>query len=363
MEQLHKGALREYTLLGISPVFKAIVSQEFIDFFDGKSLRDILIVIRHGDFYHFQMEEDVASLGKAFLTRITRDHIDPDALYNEFETKLLELEAIFRLDIDHLSPTIIQRFFLLYAALITYAYAAAYSFDAINILTEDQRKRYAPFIEKMRLRAENIYKFGEKDFVPMLSRWLAQELFPTHSSESLLYLLSDELLNSIENNASIPSEKELMARKELFYCKFLPLGTYTYSTKEEARNSIDTENLFAEIDRKYAEIDTFSGTIAFPGILRGTVRIIKKKIDTTTFQTGEIIVSPMTDPSYVPIMKSAAAFITDEGGALCHAAIVARELQKPCITGTKIATKVLHNGDFIEVDANNGIIKVLNRIR
>ncbi len=58
-------------------------------------------------------------------------------------------------------------------------------------------------------------------------------------------------------------------------------------------------------------------------------------------------------------MSKAAAVITDEGGLLCHAAIVSREMKKPCIVGTKIATKVLKDNDIIEVDANLGTIKKL----
>jgi pyruvate,water dikinase len=67
----------------------------------------------------------------------------------------------------------------------------------------------------------------------------------------------------------------------------------------------------------------------------------------------------MTEPGYIPIMKKALAIITDEGGMLCHAAIVAREMKKPCIIDTKIATKVLKEGMMVEVDANRGIIKVI----
>jgi pyruvate,water dikinase len=51
--------------------------------------------------------------------------------------------------------------------------------------------------------------------------------------------------------------------------------------------------------------------------------------------------------------------VTDEGGVTCHAAIVAREMKKPCIIGTKIATKVLKDGDLVEVDANKGVVKIL----
>tara|TARA_Y100000310_G_scaffold338021_1_gene426573 strand:- start:1597 stop:1776 length:180 start_codon:yes stop_codon:yes gene_type:complete len=56
-------------------------------------------------------------------------------------------------------------------------------------------------------------------------------------------------------------------------------------------------------------------------------------------------------------MKKAAAFVTDEGGVTCHAAIVSREMKKPCIIGTKIATKVLKDNDLVEVDANKGIVR------
>jgi pyruvate,water dikinase len=76
---------------------------------------------------------------------------------------------------------------------------------------------------------------------------------------------------------------------------------------------------------------------------------------------GDILVTSMTTPDYVPAMEKALAFVTDEGGLSCHAAIVAREMKKPCIIGTKIATKVLKDNDLVEVDANKGIIKKLNQ--
>ena len=60
-------------------------------------------------------------------------------------------------------------------------------------------------------------------------------------------------------------------------------------------------------------------------------------------------------------MKKASAIITDEGGIICHAAIASRELKKPCIIGTKIATKILKDGDLVEVDADNGIVGILGK--
>ena len=60
-------------------------------------------------------------------------------------------------------------------------------------------------------------------------------------------------------------------------------------------------------------------------------------------------------------MEKALAIVTDEGGITCHAAIVAREMNKPCVIGTKIATKVFHHGDIIEVDANKGIVRKIQK--
>lgn len=62
-------------------------------------------------------------------------------------------------------------------------------------------------------------------------------------------------------------------------------------------------------------------------------------------------------PDFMPAVHKASALVTDQGGVLCHAAIVARELQKICIVGTQNATKIFKTGDRIEVDANTGVVR------
>ncbi len=69
----------------------------------------------------------------------------------------------------------------------------------------------------------------------------------------------------------------------------------------------------------------------------------------------------MTTPDYVPLMQCAVAVVTDLGGILSHAAIVCRELRKPCIVGTKVATQVLKDGDLVEVDTERGIVRILKK--
>lgn len=106
-------------------------------------------------------------------------------------------------------------------------------------------------------------------------------------------------------------------------------------------------------------VNFINGVVASKGKARGRIFILADKKMIKNFKSGNILVTEMTDPDYLPAMKKAAAVITDEGGIACHAAIVARELKKPCIIGTKIATQILKDGDFVEVDADKGIVKII----
>jgi pyruvate,water dikinase len=84
--------------------------------------------------------------------------------------------------------------------------------------------------------------------------------------------------------------------------------------------------------------------------------------DLSKMEGGDILVSPMTTPEFVPAMRRASAIVTDEGGITCHAVIVSRELGIPCIIGTKIATRVLKDGDEVEVDAEKGVVRIIKKV-
>ena len=116
--------------------------------------------------------------------------------------------------------------------------------------------------------------------------------------------------------------------------------------------------LFALVDIE-ENTGELRGSIAYRGFVKGMIQIIASEKDFPAFKRGNILVTSMTRPEFVPLMKMASAVITDEGGVTCHAAIVSRELKLPCITGTKNATRVLKNGDMVEVDAEKGIVKIL----
>lgn len=101
------------------------------------------------------------------------------------------------------------------------------------------------------------------------------------------------------------------------------------------------------------------GLVAYAGKVTGVVKIMRSYHDVKSFRRGEILIANTTHPNYLPAMQKALAIVTNEGGTICHAAIVSRELKKPCLVGTKIVTKIFKDGDRVEVDAYHGLVKKL----
>ncbi len=86
----------------------------------------------------------------------------------------------------------------------------------------------------------------------------------------------------------------------------------------------------------------------------GRVRVVRSSSELSKFQAGEVLVAPMTDPDWEPVLKRACAVVTEQGGRTCHAAIVSRELGLACVVGTGSATQVLHDGDLVTVSCAEG---------
>ncbi|MDD5489091.1 MAG: PEP-utilizing enzyme [Candidatus Moranbacteria bacterium] len=105
------------------------------------------------------------------------------------------------------------------------------------------------------------------------------------------------------------------------------------------------------------------GQSAFPGTARGLVKRVDIPGDMKKMKEGDILVSTATTPSIIPAIRKAAAIVTDEGGLTCHAAIVSREFEIPCVIGTKFATKILKDGDLAAVDATTGKVKIIKKAK
>lgn len=185
---------------------------------------------------------------------------------------------------------------------------------------------------------------------------LAQDELARRSNLSTLeskYIFADEL----EKLSEKPKELKKMAQER--YKNFLIIIKKDRSQKfyvgEEAK--IKFKRLEFSKKEPNKNVREIKGTPAQLGIVRGTVKIINIVKDLKKIKKGDILVSVATNPDLMPGIKKAAAIVSDEGGVTCHAAIVSRELGIPCVIGTKIATKVLKDGDKVEVDATKGIVK------
>lgn len=146
-------------------------------------------------------------------------------------------------------------------------------------------------------------------------------------------------------------------------CVKLELPTVVFGDKEDViiNYGKDVAKLKDEILKSTINsYNKVSGSVASRGMAIGKVRLIEPHVENQKFEEGEILVTRMTTPDLMPLIKKASAIITDEGGITCHAAIVSREFKKPCIIGTKIATQIFKDGDIIEVDAEIGVI---NRVK
>ncbi|MCD6247855.1 MAG: phosphoenolpyruvate synthase [Hadesarchaea archaeon] len=98
------------------------------------------------------------------------------------------------------------------------------------------------------------------------------------------------------------------------------------------------------------------GLGASPGMAFGRVRVVPSVKEISKVKEGDILVTKMTTPDWVPAMRRAAAIVTDEGGMTCHAAIVSRELGTPCVVGSGNATEVLKDGMEVTVDGATGVV-------
>jgi phosphohistidine swiveling domain-containing protein len=116
-----------------------------------------------------------------------------------------------------------------------------------------------------------------------------------------------------------------------------------------------------ETARLSASDDDVVGVTACGGYVRGIVRVVLTDQDMLDMTPGEILVTTSTTPSLMLAVEKAAGIVTDEGGMLCHAAIVSREFDIPCVIGTDNATRRLRTGDTVEMSADEGRVKILSR--
>lgn len=219
---------------------------------------------------------------------------------------------------------------------------------SVDYLPPEMLDKFFPRFEKARVYAEPVFS-KTIGFINSLSEIHAKKT--GYPAEFIRAMMGNEFEKYLEDGV-LPKKEILSERNK----------TSAYLFAEGKTASIIIGKDVKKIEKIVAggeKTGLLKGTIAYGGKARGKVVVITDPKKAKGFKKGNILVSGMTRPEYMPLIKKAAAFVTDSGGILCHAAIVARELKKPCIIGTRIATKVLKDGDLVEVDADKGVVKII----
>ncbi len=139
--------------------------------------------------------------------------------------------------------------------------------------------------------------------------------------------------------------------KTLYITQARPITTLGTASAEDVKNDLKTQGgLTAKLEK------ILTGAPAAPGLVVGPVRIVADIKHLDKVKSGDIMVTDMTTPDFVPAMKRAAGIITNRGGLTSHAAIVSRELGVTCVVGTSTATKILKDGMTVTVNGSTGEI-------
>jgi len=238
---------------------------------------------------------------------------------------------------------------LLYGCTIPYLILEASDYArALGLWNDKHEKTCKPFES---LRAVSKYFECEETILKRYFEEAAQKL--ALSDPSLAeFLIPKEIMQALTCEKSV-SESELSNRKT--WCVFWSTDGGSIFEFWYDKAALEQYSFFNDA---VAPDDTqLSGTIACKGIARGQAKIVNTKDDMRKFQKGDILISQSTNPLLMPAILLCSGIVTDEGGMASHASVISRELKKPCIVGTKFATKIFKDGDMVEVDAEKGIVR------
>lgn len=206
------------------------------------------------------------------------------------------------------------------------------------------------------LARDSVFYKASRRELQSFSYYLIEPLFNEIGRRLNLSLKQVRMMLPHEIKAALTNKKvnlnEIQNRQKLLF--------YDYNKNmiclsgKAASNFISRNVVKEKID---LNVKVFKGTTAYPGKVKGSVKIINSPADMTKMQKGDILVAVTTSPNLMPAIRVAKAIATEEGGLTCHAAIVARELHIPTVVGAGAVAHALKDNDLVEVDANKGIVR------
>lgn len=217
----------------------------------------------------------------------------------------------------------------------------------VDFLPPETLQELMPYFKDARVYSEAVYSRTES-FFRTFAQAIAQKEW---RNADILTCLSQEDIENYLQKGILPADTILQDRYEA--------SALVFDAGKEQIYCGDTVDDIEDAIARSVHSDTITWFPAFPGKAQGICRVVLDPFNPGEFNQWDILVTGMTRPEFLPLFQKAAAVVTDAGWILCHAAITARELKKPTIVGTEIATKILENGDMIEVDAEKGTVKKL----
>lgn len=312
-------------------------------YFHGRPFRrQVIIRVQEGKSACFATADDGLSFGQALAAEI----VDNPARVEEICADLKRETDSILTWIDRVGSRVIDRttYEEFWGMVVRYYRPHINVKFVVDQLPPAVLEKTLSWWEDARVYAEPVFKRTEEFMNMVASQIEGRTACPAHL---VLCCTKEEFLAVLDGNP-LPDRRLLESRYAgaILWCIEDGQVVETGSGLKEIESDMDSE--------RNAEV---KGTCAFAGKVRGTVRIILDPMAVGEFAPGDILVTGMTRPEYIPLMKQAGAIVTDAGGILCHAAIVARELKKPCIIGTEHGTKSLQEGEMVEVDAEKGIVR------
>lgn len=251
--------------------------------------------------------------------------------------------------------------------------------EKANYASVDTYKHFMFFIDESfktsdKVLAEQLQK-TRLELDTLLNRYLfpafeklLQALVTSHqfSREIAEQATTAEIISILKNPKKLKECAVLQSRPVAFVLLNERVEVLVGAEAKEIQRYLVEQDPDKKILEEVSKNDIIRGVAGNGGVVKGRVRKLharefndKDKLESLSKDKDFILVVSMTSPELVPYFEHALAFVTDEGGITCHAAIIARELGKPCIIGTKVATQILNDGDLVEVDADNGVVRIL----
>lgn len=212
-----------------------------------------------------------------------------------------------------------------------------------NVLRNFDSKGLDKTLKNALMESRDVFDKATELIIDYIKRY-AKDYLKNDYEKQIQFLTLDEILNKQEL-----TKKQLEERQSGFvYYK----NKITYCSDQEQVDAWAKKNEFILNDVKKSKIvgNSIFGSVAYNGTVTGRAVLVFNENDFKKVKQNDIIISPMTTPSFSQVLDIVSAIVTDDGGTVCHAALLAREYKVPCIVGTKTATQFFKDGDIIEIN-------------